>query len=188
MGTGAVRALALTIALLGCQAARAEDVPEPYDPDEALAQSLGYSLAVTGVGGLLLLAKPTFGATVLGLGLVITPSLGHFYADNWVQGALTASARLITATAAVVCLIGAAFPAKIDSDADPDAWTRERKVFLSVGLVAAAATVGLAAFDIATAPDAARRANAARAEARWRLRWSAWLAPQGGGLSLGAGF
>jgi hypothetical protein len=179
-------ALVLVASLLACGAARAQQ--EAYDPDHALAQSLGYSLGVAGVGGLLLLAEPTFGAATLGLGLSIAPSLGHFYADNWVQGILTLGARLIASVAAVVGLIAAAFPEEIDSSAEPDEWTRKRVAFLAVGLAGAACTLGLVAFDIATAPGAARRANSRVEQARSRPRWTAWLAPGGGGVAVATAF
>jgi hypothetical protein len=187
MGPRFIGTLALATTLSLSCAARAEEETY-YDPDEALAQSLGYSLAVAGVGGLLLLTEPAFGATVLGLGLTITPSLGHFYADNWAQGALTAAGRLIASTAAVVCLVGAAFPEQLDAGGDPDGWSDKRKIFLAAGLAGAATTLGLAAFDIATAKAAARQANERAAQTSSRPRWGAWVSAGGGGLSASVAF
>lgn len=185
--------LALLGALLACGEALAEETAqveptERYDPDQALVQSLGYTLGVCGAGGLLLLVEPVFGATTLGLGLSIAPSMGHFYADAWAHGALTAAGRLVAGGAAVVLLVGAAFPARVDSSSDPEEWTQERVGFLAGGLTAAAVAVGLAVFDIATARESARRANRALEAAAPRLRVTAGAGPGAGGLALSGSF
>jgi hypothetical protein len=179
-------AAALVLLALVPAPVSAEEGEVYYDPDVALAQSLGYTLGAVGVGGLLLLAEPVFGATVLGLGLTIAPAMGHFYADNWVQGMLTTGARLILSGAAVVGLLGAAFPEKLDESADPEEWTRRRGAMLGIGLAGAVGTVALAVFDIATVKEAARRANTIGEQSRI----SFGVAAHSGGLqaSIAASF
>jgi len=121
----------------------------PEDTSEAVAGRKNPNRAVLySVGGTVFLAP------VFGVGLIVGPAFGHFYADNVDRARNGIMLRGGAAVAPVV--LGALATAGSD---EPGSAYAGLGVFLVSGILAAAVIVGSAIYDIVTADDAARAHN-----------------------------
>jgi len=127
-------------------------VDPPEDTSESVVDRKNPNRAVLySAGGTVLLAP------VFGVGLIVGPAFGHFYADNadraWNGIALRGGA------AAAPVVLGALATAGSD---EPGSAYAGLGVFLVSGIFAAAVIAGSAIYDIVTADDAARAYNRSR--------------------------
>lgn len=136
------------------------DAPPPKSPATALSLSLGITLGTLAasipmvVVGLHRNSGTTFALGLLlgGLGVAIGPSAGHFYAGDNGHGLRMSLVRGAVVGGSVglhLLALVAAF-----GESEGAAWA-----LLVSGIAAGLTGLGLAAWDIATAPAAARRAN-----------------------------
>ena len=133
--------------------------PELKSPAAAVLMSLTTTAALT-AGGIALGAAGSeqAGFGLFALGVVVAPSLGHFYAGEWGHGLITSGLRLGLGTATLVTAVSSMFAHERDESGANGA--------AAVGL--GIATVGLMLYDIIDAPLAAKRTNKKRQRA-WLL-------------------
>jgi hypothetical protein len=121
---------------------------QPKSPRRAFAYSLG---------GTVLLAP------VFGTGLIVGPSLGHFYAGNNRQALIGIGIRTVGAGGALGALLSIpSDPEEPERGPVPAPGSDEDTVRTAVALGSALVWLGSAVYDIATAPGAARAYNASR--------------------------
>jgi hypothetical protein len=127
-------------------------------PSRALGLSLGFSLASATVGSLLLVGRaPIPGLVMLGVGLTVLPSAGHFYAGEVKHGVLTTASRLVCLGIGGLLVLSAYTSRAVEYPriTENEAWTQA-----GIGFAFVAGTIALSIYDIVDAPRAARRANA----------------------------
>ena len=147
---------------------------EPYDPTVATCLSLGGTALSLGIGIYALDQKSDALVATSAVGLFLAPSAGHVYArDYWSLGL---AIRL--GSAAAFGAIGGAGRACGDADCAAGI------IGVAFGVAAIGATIG-AIVDLATASDAARRANRAH---RARVTIAPQVAPGHAGLAIAGSF
>ena len=129
------------------------------------------------------------GFSVSGLGLVVGPSLPHFYVRNFKQAWPTMIGRLLLGGASGG-MFAAAFTKECEEEGDeesegfyPDPCIDGG--YLAGGIVTAVLTFALMAVDFATIGRATRRANLIRAEQSLELSVAPFVAPYGSSTLVG---
>jgi hypothetical protein len=130
-------------------------------PGTALALSLMSTVVPIGAGIALMATESPAGLIPFLGGILVGPSIGHFYAGNTGRGLATAGLRTVslvggTLAAYAIC----PYDGCSDSDVQAATW---------VLIATAGLTLGSSVVDIATAPDAARRYNERQQAARLRV-------------------
>jgi hypothetical protein len=117
------------------------------DPQQALWLSGGGTVVPVGIGALILSADSGSGVglTLLAVGGILGPSLGHVYAEDWGQAIIGTLVRTALGIVTLAGLVVAAFTSSSDGSA----------AFVLGGLAFIASGV----FDIVTAPDSAQDYN-----------------------------
>lgn len=140
---------------------------ERKSPTRALAYSLGGTAAL---------------APVFGIGLVVGPSFGHYYADNQFQANLGIGIRLLGGGAAVVGAAGSALGAteEVFGDGNQDV---DAETFGLIGGIGGGIVLISAVVDIVMAPFAAQDYNEAH-ELEVRVHPTAGPGPDQAGLAL----
>jgi hypothetical protein len=93
------------------------------------------------------------GLALVGIGATFGPSVGHVYAGEWAHGLATMGLRLLAFGGSAAAIAGG-IQLLDDGDA-PGAGG----VVMLLGALAGTAGLGLMAYDLIDAPEAARRAN-----------------------------
>lgn len=118
------------------------------------------------------------GYMMIGLGTIIGPSIGHFYAGDVMWGLGGTGLRLL-AIGSSAGLIAAGGAAASDRD------SREGGIALmALGAAAGSVGLGLVIWDLVDAPEAARRAN--REHAKNERKKTAWVPDVRMGLGAGS--
>lgn len=147
--------LVLSLFALSPVAGQASDSTVTKSEGLALAASVAGTVAPVAVGALLIAGTgdPLPGAIPLVAGLVVGPSLGHFYAGNPGHGVTTMALRYAVALVTLVaadCLIE-------DKCSDNNQHSAQVAAIGGFSLVAA-----ISIYDVATAPASARSHNRQR--------------------------
>jgi hypothetical protein len=142
---------------------RADDLPPGYRyPDTALSLSFWTTLLPVMAGTLMILPTLTHsndrlaivGGTVIGLGVSFGPSIGYAYSDEQLRGWGMGGVRLAGGLLGLAVVYSGLVVAEDTSKNDPGEQV--------LGACILGAVVVSAIYDIATAPNAARRTNAKR--------------------------
>ena len=154
-------------------AAGAAELRAPYDPQKAAGLTLSVTLGGMLVGGALFAgafavddssgtpAMAIAGSAIFGLGLIVGPSLGHFYVHNTGQAVLGIVLRSVFSAAAPAFFVGAAFQGFMTDGDDAEEARAERNAqgLLAGGILVSIAGVASAVIDLATTPLAVQHAN-----------------------------
>ncbi|KPJ59579.1 MAG: hypothetical protein AMJ46_10725 [Latescibacteria bacterium DG_63] len=124
------------------------------DPEKALHSALVHTMVPIGLGGYLGATTESgpLGIIAIGYGMVVGPSAGNFYAEDYFRGTLGVGIRLVCWTI-VADAIGRQMSHKTGT-------RRRNYTSAPVTLAALGLAVGSTAWNIATAPDSARKFNA----------------------------
>jgi len=139
-----------------------EDTPTK-DPGKALHAPLVHMMVPMTLGGALAaeLHNVQIGAAAIGYGLVVAPSIGSFYAEDYLRGALGIGIRL-------VCwgIVAGAMGERMDVKTGVP---EHHKISDTLALSALGVAVGSTVWNIATAPASARRFNARHQQTSFML-------------------
>lgn len=144
--------LAVLLVALAASTAGAE-TPAPKDPTTATMTSIGATLVPVVVGAAIVKGQDVAGSVLIGAGLLLGPSAGHWYAGETggvglaIRGAAV-GAMVLVANDAAGCYIG-----------DGGEEGKNCKLAQTVFMVGLGVFAGGVIYDWVTAGDSARRAN-----------------------------
>jgi hypothetical protein len=148
------------------------------DPAKALHAPLVHMMLSMTLGGAVAaeLGSASLAAAAIGYGAVVAPSIGNFYAEDYLRGAVGIGIRLVS-----WCVVFRAMAERMDFKTDvPEHHTISDTLALTALGVAVSSTV----WNIATAPASARKFNARHQQTGFMLLPVVDPVSKTGGLAL----